>query len=496
MKATVVFLSLALGVAHTPIALAQSPATFRATGDMTSARFLHTATLLADGRVLIAGGIGRGGNSDVGTLATAELFDPAKGTFSPTGRMSTPRDGHTATLLPDGSVLIAGGWPRGPGTDGRSLASAEIYNPSTGTFTRTGGMTEGRSNHTATLLNNGRVLIAGGLAGLPGGFLASAELYDPSTGTFVATGAMTRPWADTATLLPNGKVLITRGNPQEPGPYVSSAELYDASSGTFTHAGYLNANHTAPTAVLLTNGQVLIAGGDIGDGDGASVIAELYDPSTGLFSRTGSLAMGREQHTATLLPDGSVLFAGGHSLPALAVKSELYDPVQGTFSATGDMTTARELHTATLLRSGEVLIAGGDDQRYWIPETYLSSAEFYSPRVLAPAPALLAVSGDGQGQGAILYANTARIASRDHPAGSGEALEIYFTGLRSGTVIPPQVSIGGRLAEVLWFGNAPGYAGLNQINVLVPGGVAPGPAVPVRLTYIGRPSNEVTIAVR
>ena len=215
------------------------------------------------------------------------------------------------------------------------------------------------------LLPNGKVFFVGGRRG----GLASAELYDPSTGTFTATGDMTSEWADTATLLPNGKVLITRGNP-------SSAELYDPSIGTFASAGYMTVNHTVPTATLLTNGKVLIAGGDIGDGDGASYIAELYNPATASFTTTGNMINGHEQNTATLLPDGTVLMAGGHEG---LVKAEIYNPVYGIFTGTGNMSGPRELHTATLLNDGRVLIAGGDNEIYWSPQTILASAEIYTP---------------------------------------------------------------------------------------------------------------------
>ena len=160
------------------------------------------------------------------------------------------------------------------------------------------------------------------------------------------------------------------------------------------------------------------------------------------------------------------------------------------------MPTARELHTATLLNDGRVLIAGGDDERYWIPETILSSAELYTPAVLVPAPALLSLSGNGKGQGAIWHSATGQIASPQNPAAAGEVLSMFTTSLMEGGVVPPQVAIGGKLAEILFFGDAPEYPGYFQVNFRVPTGLASGSAVAVRLTYLGRPSNAVTIGVQ
>ena len=458
---------------HATIIRAQPLGTFVPTGSMTAPRGMHTATLLPNGKVLIAGGDRRGYPGSV--LASAELYDPSTGTFTPTGDMTGPRARHTATLLPDGRVLIVGG---------DSTGSAELYDPSNGSFTATGQLIQPQGPwQTATLLANGKVLIAGGTP--------TAELYDPTSGTFSLTGADAGSnggpaYVETVTLLPDGRVLITG----------SLSEIYDPVTGTFSLAGTSNGPpnwwwENANTATLLTNGQVLIAGNF--ENDGFPAIAEMYNPLTATFSNFGNTIFPHEFSTATLLPDGKVLIAGGQ-LPGGSGSAgvDLYSPASGVFSFAPSMLMPRHAHTATLLSDGTVLIAGGFSS--WPGST--SSAELYHPTVLVPSPTLVSLSGDGHGQGAIQHAGTYRIASPEDPAVAGEYLSVYLTGLADGSVIPPQISIGGRLAEVAFFGNVPGYSGLNVVNLRMPGGVAPGPSVPVRLMYLDRPSNGVTIGVQ
>jgi hypothetical protein len=479
---------IVLALLFTSAATAQSVGKFTPTGNLTRQRLFHTATLLTNGRVLIAGGFAI--LAGWPAWASAELYDPSTGTFTATGDMTAARYFHTATVLPDGKVLIAGGNNSiAGGSFLIPLVSAELYDPATGAFTPTGEMTTARSGHTATLLNNGKVLITGGAPNKPS---ATAELYDPAAGTFTATGRMAAArWGLKATLLASGKVLIDGGRSEDDFDDRPNAEVYDPDTGAFTVSGKSAYAGTFPAAsTLLTNGKVLDV---LTYSCDPSDLAEVYEPSAGTFTATAKMNKARGYSTGLLLPDGKVWVAGrdGSSWPNGS--AEIYDPVTGRFIRTDDLVMNREEgHTATLLPDGTVLLGGG-----WICCGYsVDTAEIYRPAVLAPAPALFSVSGDGRGQGAILHANTDRLASSGSPAAVGEALEIYLSGLTNGSVIPPQVIVGGRMAEVLWFGSAPGYPGLNQVNIRVPKGVVAGLAVPVRLLYLSRPSNEVTIAVR
>jgi hypothetical protein len=311
--------------------------TFSDTGSLANARGLHTATLLNDGRVLIAGGgpaswLPLPGNGTY--LFSAELYDPGTGTFSPTGTMTTARENHTATRLADGRVLIAGGTDLGSHT----ISSAELYDPMTGTFSPTGSMATARAFHTATLLPDGRVLVAAGdpaswFAGSP--MLASAEVYDPETGTFSTTAAMTGArGSHTATLLRDGRVVFTGGS--DSSRDLETAELYDPATGAFSATDPMAYGRLYHTATLLRDGRVLVvAGGGEYTSRQFLASAELYDPQARTFSLTGSLIEPRTYHEASLLADGRVLVTGGYGQAAPLASAELYDPATGTFGPAG-----------------------------------------------------------------------------------------------------------------------------------------------------------------
>jgi N-acetylneuraminic acid mutarotase len=408
------------GVSYTNTAELYDPVagTWTPTGPLAQARTRHSATLLANGRVLIAGGTGPSGN-----LTSSEIYYPNSGLFSGTGPLNVTRSSHVAVRLTNGKVLAAGGRP---------TTSAELFDPQTGAWTFTGSMNNVHYfGHTATLLRNGRVLVAGGTG--PGGSpdeTSAAEIYRPSTSTWISTTALPVPRVShTATLLPNGNVLVAGGYTGTTDADALHTQVYKVTSGTWEFngdlteprhghtatlmpdarvliaggrwinstigaeifiypelaelagAGVMTAKRRFHTATALPNGKVLIAGGQ-NENFKALSITELFDPATGTFQPTGPLSVPRQRHTATLLPSGQVLVAGGSAGTTFYNTAELYDPVVGNWTPTGSLGAAREGHTATLLADGRVLVVGGNDAA-----GPLQSGELYKPSGAAWSPA-------------------------------------------------------------------------------------------------------------
>ncbi len=315
----------------------------------------HTATRLENGTVLIAGGAAHRNESGPGAvdfyaLQSSQIFDWATRRIVNTSELLTARQNHTATLLKDGTVLIAGGRSDAP------LASAEIFDPSTGKFSTTGNLHEARDSHSASLLPDGRVLICGG-TGVGNKYLASVEIYEPRTKSFVSAGNMTTARSSfQAVVLKNG-VLLLGGF----GAAGGTAEIYDPARGTFRAAGNLTAARYGFSATALPDGKVLVAGGSFSSSTGpATNTAEIYDPTTGAFHATGALTEAREFHTAMALEDGRVLISGGiPGSPGTPIAvTEVYDSVAGSFAAGSTLAGRHTGHTSTLLQDGGVLITG------------------------------------------------------------------------------------------------------------------------------------------
>ncbi len=350
------------------VLVATNTTVFSPTGNLQDGRWFHTATLLPTGKVLVAGGaVVADEYSCIAGKDSAELYDSALGTFASTATMTNRRYAQTSTLLQDGPVLITGGFSFDSSACDQydtspALSSAEIYDPSNGSFAPTGSMAEVRGGHTATLMTNGKVLIAGGDntgGAVPPFFLidgsVTAEVYDPATGLFTSTGNMVTPRVgQTATLLANGDVLIAGGWSASQNASIAAAEVYHAATGAFTPTGSMTSPRTGHTATLLPDGKVLIAGGARDQTLVDSDSAEIYDPASGSFLATGSMAEKRCSHTATLLPNGSVLLVGGGSIVA-----EIYDLSTGSFVLSGLTELDRSGHSATVLQNGNVLVVGG-----------------------------------------------------------------------------------------------------------------------------------------
>jgi tetratricopeptide (TPR) repeat protein len=342
--------------ATAPAAMEPETTSSRNESSMAGTHVAHTASVLPNGKVLVAGG---------GGSPADELYDPSSNTWSPTGSLATSRAYHTATVLPDGRVLVAGG--TGAGTE---LSSAELYDASSNVWSNAGSLEIPRERHTATLLPAGKTLIAGGRG--RGRIASGAELYDPSANAWSSAGKLAKGrYEHSATLLLSGKVLVAGG--WGGSPYLATAELYDPSSNTWSDGGSLATAREGHTATLLASGKVLVVGGQNGRPRFVAN-AELYDPSSNTWSSAGNLAMPRDLHTATLLPNGMVLIAGGHGVRGCLCSAEVYDPSNNTWTSTADLAAPREDHTATLLPSGKVLISGGKGSA-----GLLSSAELYDP---------------------------------------------------------------------------------------------------------------------
>ena len=340
-----------------------------ATGTMGTPRINHMAVRLLDGRVLVVGGE-RGSNGE--TVTSVELYDPVTGTWSATGKMLEPHEGFPATLLRDGRVLV-GGIEDTTASD--AISSAEVYDPESGTWTETGKMI-GDGHGTATLLRNGMVLVAG----------YSAQLYDPESGTWTETGKMTTPrYLHTATLLSDGRVLVAGGD-VIPDIVVDSAELYDPDTGSWSATANMRAKREPIGSFLQPDGKVLV----VGSGGGDPQAVELYDPVTRAWMATGSMVAPRFDYAAASLADGKVLVLGGNENSGVLASAELYDPGTGTWTSAAPMLrshgTPGERGTPAIpLLDGTVLVAGGQDCLDGVCVA-TGAAELYVPAGVSPPP--------------------------------------------------------------------------------------------------------------
>jgi hypothetical protein len=342
-------------------------------GSLTEGRHEHTATVLSDGRVLVVGGL-QERTSGSAALAPVEVYDQVNQIWGLTGSLNTGRILHTTTLLPDGRVLVTGGRSI---YSGPSLASAEIYDPVSGIWNFTSPLSVPRCGHSATLLDNGRVLVAGGrFSTYNPDVHASAEIYDPVSDSWNPTGSLNTPReSHSATLLNNGQVLVINGYFQS---YLDSAEVYDPVSGSWSEIDSpLSCHGVGHSATVLSDGKVLVVGGACGGPSGITADAEIYDPITSDWNATTGLPQVREIHTATLLPDGRVLIVGGDDGGTPRYASTLtYHPLDAEWRPTGSLNIGRRNHSTTLLDIGGILVIGG----WGDSTTFLESAELFLGR--------------------------------------------------------------------------------------------------------------------
>lgn len=451
---------LLAGVAAIAFALAGSGHATTPTGSFATARYSQSAATLPDGRVLFAGGYATA--SSVGMTTSVEIYDPSTGTYSAGAALATARAEHATVTLPDGRVLALGGTGLASGGGSTNLASAEIYDPISNTWSTTGAMGVARRLPLALVLSNGKVLVVGGDA-----TGASSEVFDPATGTFTPSGALVVARNRAAgAVLADGRVLVAGGNAPSGGATLASAETWDPATGAWSTTGSLGYARDYAVATTLANGKVLIAGGYAGGTYPAT--AELYDPATGTFAATGAMTLPRYRHVAATLPDGSVLVSGGASSTGVADSNEVYDVATGAWRSGGRMLANRATHTLSTLPSGNLLIAGG----YVSP---LAQTELFYPSCVAQ---INPISPTGQsyaspgGSGSVSLTAPANCGWSITSVPSWMTVTSGLTGMGSATIsytVAPMTTAGGRGATVRIADN--NFA-LNQTGVCDPASTA------------------------
>jgi uncharacterized protein (TIGR03437 family) len=429
--------------------------TFSPAGSLIASHSTNTcAAMLNDGRILVVGG--------VDNPTVAEIYDPAAGNSALTGSPAEPHGFQaTCTLLQDGRVLVVGGMT------GNALPDngAEIYDPKSGTFSKAGPMTNNRNRHVSTLLPDGRVLVSGGIDGIggqPNAISAGAEIFDPATGTFAAVGPMVQTRVNhTATVLPNGKVLLAGG-------FTNSAEIFDPQTNKFAPTGDMSQTRANMTASLLSNGQVLIATGTLNFPIDSNT-AELYNPATGKFTSTASLAAARQNAAATVLNDGGVLLTGG--LPYCCVtplaEAEIYTPqTQGLVTSQSGL-TFRVAQGNTTAPAQNVVVLSSSDTIPWTLSTktfqgggWLSANATGNVSDPAKAPITVTINVNPSGLAAQDYYGQVTLTPTDgkHPPVS---IAIVLSIVPAGTAAPPSV-----LPSGLVFLTAANTAGTPQSFVI------------------------------